>query len=234
MNKTQVSEMKKNNSEHSYSTRLRLNWIDYLSTRNSKIELSITLILLIATLVFFTHFINAVEARKGVELNDPILKLFNPINLSGFIFSIIYISIILSLIIFLSEPDRFVFAMQVYSLMVMIRIITLYLVPLNAPGNMMPLVDPLVTNLGTGRLLTKDLFFSGHTATMFLLFLVSGGKKTRIFFFCGFIIIGIAVLLQHVHYTIDVIAAPFFTYTSFRIILSIRGKFGLKRIFGFN
>lgn len=217
--------MDKNNSENSYLIQFKQNWISYLSENNSWIELGLTLILLIATLIFFTHFINSIEARNGAILNDPILKLFKPVDLSGLIFSIIYISIITGLISFLTNPKKLMFAFQVYTLVVLVRILTLYLTPLNAPGNMIPLVDPIVKNLGTGRLLTKDLFFSGHTATMFFLFLVSGNKKMKILFFSGFIIIAIAVLLQHVHYTIDVFAAPFFTYASFRMILLIRKNF---------
>ena len=220
--------MGKNNSENSYFIKLKKNWQNYLSGNNSWTEPVVTLILLIATLIFFTHFINAVEARNGVELNDPVLKLFHPIDLSGFIFSIIYLSIIIGLITLLVDPKRLVIALQVYTLIVMVRIITLYLTPLNAPGNMIPLIDPIVNNFGTGQLLTKDLFFSGHTATMFFLFLVSENKKIKLIFLLGFVIIAIAVLLQHVHYTIDVVAAPFFTYTAFRIILLSRKRFNLN------
>ena len=220
--------MGKNNSENSYFIKLKKNWQNYLSGNNSWTEPVVTLILLIATLIFFTHFINSVEARNGVELNDPVLKLFHPVDLSGFIFSIIYLSIIIGLITLLVDPKRLVIALQVYTLIVMIRIITLYLTPLNAPGNMIPLIDPIVNNFGTGQLLTKDLFFSGHTATMFFLFLVSENKKIKLIFLLGFVIIAIAVLLQHVHYTIDVIAAPFFTYTAFRIILLSRKRFNLN------
>jgi len=219
--------MATNNSEHSKFIKLKKNWLEYLSGRNSWIELCITLFMLVATLVFFTHFINAIEARNGVELNDPVLRLFNPIDLSGFIFSIIYISIIIGLITLISFPKRLVFALQVYTLVVLVRIITLYLTPLCPPEHMIPLIDPVVKNFGTGQLLTKDLFFSGHTATMFFLFLVSENKKMKSIFFSGFIIIAIAVLLQHVHYTIDVVAAPFFTYTAFRIITLLRNNYRL-------
>ena len=219
--------MGKNNSEHLYLAQLKKNWADY-SAEHTWTEPIITLILLVATLVFFTHFINAVEARNGVELNDPILKLFKPIDISSLIFGIIYLSIIIGLISLINNPKRLVFALQVYTLIVLVRILTLFLTPFNAPENMIPLVDPVVKNLGTGQMLTKDLFFSGHTATMFFLFLVSVNRKMKMFFLLGFIIIAIALLLQHVHYTIDVIAAPFFTYTSFRIILLFRKKFNFN------
>jgi len=88
--------------------------------------------------------------------------------------------------------------------------------PLEAPPGMIPLDDPLVRLLGPGKLLTKDLFFSGHTATLFLLGCAVPGRRSRILFFVCTAIVGISVLWQHVHYTIDVLAAPLFAYASFR------------------
>ncbi len=220
--------MGNNISEHAYFYQLKNSWSKYLSTRNSLIELLSTLILIVSVLIFFTHFINIIESRNGVELNDPILRLFKPVGLSSFIFGIIYFSIIAGLISLSDHPGRLAFALQVYSFLIVIRILTLYLMPLNSPPNMIPLIDPIVQIFGTGKLLTKDLFFSGHTATMFFLFLISRNRKLKIVFFFGFIIIAFALLLQHVHYTIDVAAAPFFTYAAYKIVLSIRVKINLN------
>lgn len=62
----------------------------------------------------------------------------------------------------------------------------------------------------------NDLFFSGHTALPFLLGLIFWKYKTlRYFFFAASCIAGASVLLSHVHYTIDVLAAPFITYAIF-------------------
>lgn len=210
---------------NSYWDLTKKNWKEYFVVRTFLFEFVITLVLISIVLFFFSHFINAVEARNGVQLNDPILKLFYPLDLSVFIFGIIYLSIIIGIISLLNDPSKLIFALQVYMVMIIIRIATLYMVPLNAPEKMIPLIDPIVQNIGTGRLLTKDLFFSGHTATMFLLFLVAETKKLKIIFFSCFIIIAAAVLIQHVHYTIDVIAAPFFTYTAYRIVFLIKEKY---------
>ncbi len=213
--------------ENSYWGLAKKNWKEYFIVRTLLFELIITLILISTVLIYFSHFINTIEARNGVQLNDPILKLFNPVDLSDFIFGIIYLSIVIGIISLLNEPAKLIFALQVYAVMVIIRIATLYLVSLNAPENMIPLVDPIVQNIGTGQLLTKDLFFSGHTATMFLLFLVINNKKLKVIFLSCFLIIAVALLIQHVHYTIDVVAAPFFTYVAYRIIFLIKEKYQL-------
>ena len=65
--------------------------------------------------------------------------------------------------------------------------------------------------------LGKDLFFSGHTAIPFLGFLLFKGEKIRYVFLAMSIIMGAAVLLMHVHYTIDVVSAFFITFGTFKI-----------------
>ena len=47
---------------------------------------------------------------------------------------------------------------------------------------------------------------------MFLMFLCLKKRTDKIFAIIATIIIGISVLLQHVHYTIDVFMAPVITY----------------------
>ena len=108
--------------------------------------------------------------------------------------------------------------------MVFFRLIVMYLLPLEPPTTLLPLNDPFVQLLGTGEILTKDLFFSGHTATLFLLFLIIEQRVFKIILLTSTIIVGITVLLQHVHYTVDVAVAPFVAYTSFKIIDGLKNK----------
>ena len=62
----------------------------------------------------------------------------------------------------------------------------------------------------------QDLFFSGHTGLPFLLALIFWRfDAVRYVFIAASCIAGISVLLSHVHYTIDVLAAFFITYTIF-------------------
>jgi hypothetical protein len=96
---------------------------------------------------------------------------------------------------------------------------------------MIALRDPFVDFVvGDGSVLTRDLFFSGHTSTMFLLFLTATARPLRLLFIAGTMLVGACVLLQHVHYTIDVFAAPFFAYGSYRIVKNIHE--GLDRVRG--
>ena len=205
-----------------------MKWKEYFSRPELKLEFFTTVILLAAVLFSLTHFLNFVEARAGTSLPDPILNLYNPVNLTWLIFGLIYISLLLAVIILVRQPVKLMFALQVYILTVVFRIASMYVMPLNPPVTMIPLNDPFVQFFATGHLLTKDLFFSGHTATLFILFLAAEKKILKTIFLICTIAVGISVLLQHVHYTIDVLAAPFFTYTAYRIIIQLKKRLTLK------
>ncbi len=66
--------------------------------------------------------------------------------------------------------------------------------------------------------LTKDLFFSGHTATTFLLLLyVWRFQGLRGVMLVGHVLVVASVFLSHLHYTIDVIGAYAITFTVFTL-----------------
>ncbi len=199
-----------------------MNWKEFLKEKRNRVELVITLFLLAIVLTSLANFLNYVEARKGVLLPDPLLNLFNPIDLTWLIFALIYISLVVAIATLAQNPKRLLFAVQLYTSMVLVRIVAMFLLPLEPPTTMIILNDPLVEFFGTGQTLTKDLFFSGHTATLLILFLVSEKKIIKIVFLISTIAVAIAVLLQHVHYSIDVFAAVFFTYACYCFLSHLR------------
>ena len=205
-----------------------MNWKSFFNIKRNRNEFILTIILLAILMISFSQFIQFVEKRNGVVLPDPLLNTFSPIDLTWLIFSLIYLSIIVFLISIIKEPDKLLIAMQAYGLMVIFRTIAMYLVPLEPPETMLLLNDPFVQLFGKGEILTKDLFFSGHTATLFLLFLLTEKKTLKFIFLISTFIVGISVLLQHVHYSIDVFVAPFVAYGSYRIIKIYREKISLN------
>ena len=196
----------------------QMNWKTFLKNKNTRIEFIITVIVFIPLMTVFAQFLIFVENRNGATLNDPILNLYNPVDLTWLTFSLIYLSLILFLINRIKEPEILMIALQTYGLMVLFRGIAMYLTPFNAPQNTIVLNDPFVQMFGKGDILTKDLFFSGHTGTLFLLVLLVENKTLKTIFLIATILVGSAVLLQHVQYSIDVFAAPFVAYGSYRII----------------
>jgi membrane-associated phospholipid phosphatase len=195
-----------------------MSWSSLFRDRKCRIEFIVTIIVTIPTLLLFSQFLSLIELREGVVLNDPLLRLFNPIDLTWATFALIYVSIILFLLNIIKQPEKLMIAIQTYVLMVFLRGIAMYLTPFNAPDKIILLHDPFVQLFGKGEILTKDLFFSGHTGTLFLLFLLVENKYLKTIFLAATILVGSAVLLQHVHYSVDVFVAPFVAYGSFRII----------------
>lgn len=64
--------------------------------------------------------------------------------------------------------------------------------------------------------MTKDLFFSGHTATTFLLLLyVWRYPRLRALMLIGHVLVVVSLFFSHLHYTIDVVGAYAITFTLF-------------------
>ena len=90
-----------------------------------------------------------------------------------------------------------------------------------APAGLIELKDPICNLMYGPRFITRDLFFSGHAATLFLLYLCSYKKFDRYYTLFAAIIVGILLLVQHVHYTLDVVCAPLFSLACFYIAKKI-------------
>lgn len=167
-------------------------------------------------LVLFLQFTGWVESRSGATLEDPLLQMLPATDLSWPIFGVIYGALIAALVLLGRRPDELLHLLRAYGLLVLVRIAAMWATPLDPPAGMILLVDPLA-GVGPGGALTRDLFFSGHTATMVLLALGMRRRSERILFGAGALILASMLLLQHVHYTIDVLAAPFFAAVCFRL-----------------
>jgi len=204
-------------------------WKQYLSYPHRKAEFLITILLLIITLTTFSRFLLFNEARQGAILDDPILSLFNAIDLNALLFFAIYSSLLIALFFFSFDPEVLLTGIQTYILLVMFRMSAMYLIPLDPPVGCIDLQDPVVFVMGTGKKIVKDLFFSGHTSTAFLLFQTAKNKYLKTYFLLATLTVGIAVILQKAHYTIDVYAGLIFSFASYQIVKKIRAKFPLVK-----
>jgi membrane-associated phospholipid phosphatase len=179
-------------------------------------KLILGLILLAAVLMFLPLFFQYIEQRQGYTWNDALLNVVPATNVSIPIFTIIWSMAALFIIRSISNPQMFLLYLYGFLFVCICRIITLTLVPLNAPKDLIVLADPLSNFFyGSKDFITKDLFFSGHTATLCLFFFCFQRKWDKIIALICTIAVGLLVLVQHVHYTVDVITAPVFTYLCF-------------------
>lgn len=210
-------------------SRIKLIWRQKLLEKKFRNYFFISAIILLITLLSLAKFLVYNENRIGFAFNDPLLSLFKPIDVTWLTFAIIYLSLLVVLFYLTYHPVDFLIALQSYSIIAFLRLTTIFLLPLKAPDSIIPLKDPFVEFFGEGNTFLNDLFFSGHTATIFIFFLVVKDKKLKLIFLFATITVAACVLIQHVHYTIDVLAAPFFVYASYRFVILLNKKFGFLK-----
>ena len=75
-----------------------MNWKEFLNNKKNRNEFFISLFLLAIALTALANFVNFAETRTGVVLQDPLLNLYNPIDLTWLIFGLIYISLIVAIV----------------------------------------------------------------------------------------------------------------------------------------
>jgi len=175
-------------------------------------KLIIGFALVIIIFAFFPFFFQIIEKRNGIVLNDWILERLVPYDVSIFVFIIIWATTLLILVRSVQEPDILIQLLWAYVFLCILRIISISIVPLDPPAGLLPMIDPISNAFYGKKYITKDLFFSGHTSSIFLNFLCLRKKTDKALALLGAIVAGLLLLIQHVHYTIDVIAAPIFTY----------------------
>jgi hypothetical protein len=193
-------------------------WRHALSDRSFSRLFILTLIVLPAALFFYRSFLDFVETRDGVVLPDPLLAVLPAVDLTWLTFSLVYGGLITALTALVRHPANLLRALQAYVVLIALRVVCMFVVPLNPPPEAIPLTDPVVEFFGaSGNILTKDLFFSGHTATMVLLGCALPYRWLRYVFYLGAAAVALCVLYQHVHYTVDVIVAPFVATGAWKI-----------------
>jgi hypothetical protein len=165
-----------------------------------------------------------IQMRDGIQWNDPILNALPALNVSYPIFGIIYLSVIYLLYRLLQDPQRFVWFAWAFNVETFFRFICIYLVALDPPVGLVDLHDPLaeIFIYGENMAITKDLFFSGHTATMvFVCYFLPTTRERRIAIGLSLLLVSL-LLVQHVHYSLDIAAAPLFTLAAIWIVKRIR------------
>jgi membrane-associated phospholipid phosphatase len=189
-----------------------LKWMQAIRNPLFLRQFAIASFAVIVSLSGLPWFFQVIEQREGVKLNDILLSFIPARDVSFGIVAIIWSMILLGVWRAVQSPRFTLLVFLTYSLLFLSRYITISLVPLNPPENLIHLYDPLSNSFYGSTFITKDLFYSGHTASQFALLFAFQKKGDKIFALICSITIGILVLIQHIHYTIDVIAAPVFAY----------------------
>lgn len=191
------------------------NWKTYFLNKTNQYTILITTGLGFIVIPSLFPFLQWIQKRKGIQLNDFILDLLPSLDLSVPIFVVMVLVIGYTVFHTRCNPPIIIKTIAAYFCMQIFRTIMLVIVPLDPPKGLIYLMDPLVHNtFYNGSYITKDLFFSGHAATVFLLWMMC---KKRIILIAA-IGVSLMLLIQHIHYSIDILAAPIFSWFSFKCL----------------
>lgn len=195
------------------------NWKTAFLDKHFRFRFLISIILVSSLLTGFAVLLAYIETRQGHTFYDPILNFIKPRDVSDFIFFVTYLTALVGLIYAFNSPYRFLHLMQMYGSLTLLRVITLFFVPLDPPTAIIPLRDAFLTHtFYAGNEHLKDLFFSGHAATLFLFYFFATNKPLKWLFLISAIAVSIGVMVQHVHYSYDVLAAPIFAFIAYKVI----------------
>jgi hypothetical protein len=190
------------------------NWQNAWKYKEFRIKAFVSLLVFVLTALIAKPFFIYIESRNGYQLNDFLLDKIQPKDFSEIIFILIYFTMIINILYLMKDPFSFVKYFQIYLFVISARLICIFLIPLEAPLGMIVLKDPLVYGEEN---ITKDLFFSGHVSTLFLLYLASSNIFLRCFNLVTIFLVAGMILIQHVHYTMDIVAAPIIVWVFFLI-----------------
>ncbi len=151
-------------------------------------------------------------------MNDFVLNLFAPQDHSWIIFGLIYLSLMITLQGIAKHPRSILLGLKCYLSITILRMIMMYVFTIEPPEGIIPLHDPIVDAVAYGGMVfNKDLFFSGHMATLTLFVLLEERPVMKKILIFNTLIVAGLILLQRVHYTIDVIAAPLIMIGVFKL-----------------
>jgi membrane-associated phospholipid phosphatase len=173
-------------------------------------------LLFLAGSLVFNHFASVyVDKNAGAYVQDILLDNLPVMNVDWIINDGVMVFSFLVTVYALMHPKKMPFFLKSLALFILIRSVFISLTHLG-PAPSRTYMDPndLLLRINAGR----DMFFSGHTGLPFLLALMFWENKImRYVSLLASVVFGCAVLLGHMHYSIDVFGALFITYTIFHI-----------------
>lgn len=150
-------------------------------------------------------------------VGDMFLDNIPTIDLDYIIVDGAFLVTVIGAIILVLRPRYLLFSLKVVSFFIIVRSFFVSLTHLGIYPHQITLGTGILDQIYTLLNLQDGFFFSGHTGLTFLAALIFWDIKFwRYFFLTVSFLFGAAVLLAHVHYSIDVFAAPFMTYAIFK------------------
>lgn len=173
-------------------------------------------------LLFLSLYIQVQAGRYSTRsttnfVGDIFLDNLPTIDLDVVIVQGALLAVLAAFLVLLLKPKYMLFAVKAIALFIVVRAFFISLTHIGIYPRELDL-DNGWWGIGLYKLVDfqGNFFFSGHTGMPFLAALIFWPDKFwRNFFFVVSAFFGVSVLLAHVHYSIDVFAAPFMAYGIF-------------------
>ena len=199
----------------------------YIVDRDFLLSSLVAILFLLASL--FVNFYAGAYAseRASNSVTDIVLSNIRVFDVGWMIAQGAILFWLFVLFLCLYEPRRIPFTAKSIALFVLIRSIFISITHIGPYPTHLLIDSHILSKFSYGE---GDLFFSAHTGLPFLMALVFWDHTyLRLFFLASSVIFGVVVLLGHVHYSIDVLAAFFITYSIYHIaVLFFQGD---KKLF---
>lgn len=212
----------------SFIERMRSSWKMAFSDKRFINTFFIGLGLLVGLLSLLPFFYPHIEGRDGYRLNDWLLNRLTPRDVSIPVFMIVWGAGILGVYRALHNPLILLRFFYAYIFFIITRSTCLVFVPLDPPAGIVELKDPLTNIFYGGAFMMKDLFYSGHTTAVVIIAILLPKRSDKMVLVAAAIVLGGLLLVQHVHYTIDVLAA-----LPFGFICCVAGNWVVKKSLSF-
>jgi hypothetical protein len=187
----------------------------FFANREAIYSVGLSVVLLGASWFVNYFAITFATGHMSNSVTDLVLSNIPVFNVADFFVYGTFVYGIVSLLLVLAHPKRIPFAFKSVALFWVIRSAFTTLT------HAAPFEAHYVTNFGptiTTMFFGADLFFSAHTGMPFLGALAFWKEKgIRLFYLLGSVYFAVIVLLGHLHYSIDVAAAYFITYSIFEL-----------------
>lgn len=197
---------------------LKYNWKRFFSKKRNIVTLVLTILYFgFVTFLFKTYLVD-LEKIEGVQLTDFILDRIPSYDMSFWIFIILYCTVFYNYIFLFAYPKILEIFLFFYATSLLLRFIMLWIVHIEPPHGMIILYDPILSNSTyNGLHITKDLFFSGHMVAMLCSYYTIPNQFLKKIYFVNTVLIAILLMVQHIHYVIDIIGAIIMVYLLYRI-----------------
>lgn len=175
--------------------------------------------LILCLAIVFQYYAGEYSARSGTQsVSDLFLDNIPIVNLNLIIIEGALLAVLGTLVLVFSKTKYILFTMKAIGIFLAFRAFFIATTHLGIyPGQIIPgngAFDQLYVFFG----FETGFFFSAHTGLPFFMALIFWDERIwRYIYLVMSVVFGAAVLLAHIHYSIDVFAAPFMAFSIFKL-----------------